>query len=188
MILQKRAKSQLRLFGASKKFEHVQMQYTKLLRHSARKYLSLELDYKKFCWACHRAFKLQLDSTPKRIVAAGSCGSILSRTGFYQWRKSHRTQRPIRWCMMVPYVGQVYWTEAENPARTGVGPVHCLDCFNDLCSSATIQGVAVKVRCVRSSGKLRVSYRWREQDADLPQLSGPCCTSCHTQHSNVKVL
>lgn len=89
-----------------------------------------------------------ITSTPKRIIIVGTVGDYEVVTSIMN--KKEPTQKTTN----IPNNEDcaVCWNEAENPVKTGCHHVYCLDCFENLCMSATTQSTASKICCVRESG------------------------------------
>ncbi|KAI0593096.1 hypothetical protein F4775DRAFT_608315 [Biscogniauxia sp. FL1348] len=178
VIVRNKTKSEIRLYGPAKKCTEAQAEIAKILKAEDSDEFSIELDDKSFLWACRGGFKeitdqigsdnarLDVVSTPKRIVTTGTDreyqiartlvnahrgpaakkadpGTNLS-SGSANSSSNAAAAAAVDDC-------SVCWTEAENPIRTSCGHVYCLDCFENLCMSATRQDAAVvRIRCAGS--------------------------------------
>ncbi|XXH01055.1 hypothetical protein Hte_007406 [Hypoxylon texense] len=160
LIIRNKTKSQLRLYGAPDKCEGVQTTIAEILKDQKAETWNVDLDEKSFKWACHGGFKKIADelgsnkvsfdiiSIPKRIVVTGT--AIDHDTAL-----SIMNSKEVLSSKQADSIGQecsVCWSEAENPIRTKCDHVYCLDCFENLCISATTQGSEVCIRCAGDSG------------------------------------
>lgn len=170
IIVRNKAKSQLRLFGQPSKCEEVRAAISNIIRTTRSNDFAIELDDDRYLWARLGGYKklaaalgpdsvsLDITSTPKRIVISGTASqydialSILDAKTV-QGSKPELNGQDCPACL----------TEAENPIRTRCGHTYCLDCFENLCLSATTQDSTVKIRCVGDSGRCNTIV-------DLPQL------------------
>ncbi|CAJ2507148.1 Uu.00g083340.m01.CDS01 [Anthostomella pinea] len=108
----------------------------------------IELDAKAFLWACRGGLKklareLGFDkvdfdpiSTPKRIIITGTAKVYEAAMAIMESRTHPESQGSSPGTQDC----SVCWTEAENPIRTQCNHVYCLDCFENMCTSATTQG------------------------------------------------
>lgn len=160
LIIRNKTKSQLRMYGAPKRCEELQATIAEILKDQKSATLNIDLDEKSFSWACHGGFKRIADelgpnkvsfdiiSQPKRIVVTGTAMDYDTAVALMNSREVLRIKEPDS-------IGQdcsVCWTEAENPIRTKCNHVYCLDCFENLCISATTNGSEVQIRCAGDSG------------------------------------
>lgn len=167
-ILRNKAKSQLRLYGPPNQYQQVQTALCTILKGiDSAKEFTIELNNETFYWACHGGFKrievelgpnkaiFDIIQTPKRIVITGTATEYETAMAILDGRqivtKLHElpggpTSQDCSVC----------WTEAECPIRTQCGHVYCLDCFENMCNSATSQDSDVLIRCAGDSGKCQV--------------------------------
>ncbi|KAI2621782.1 hypothetical protein GGR54DRAFT_79731 [Hypoxylon sp. NC1633] len=159
-IFPDRAKSQIRLYGAPEKCEKAQTALVDMLKAEKSECFEVELDAEGFAWALKggckmianelgsKSVKLDPISTPKRITITGTLNE-------YTRALLMMNDRPTQLDKKTESKGQdcsVCWTEAENPVQTQCKHVYCLDCFENLCMSATTQNSAVSVQCAGQSG------------------------------------
>lgn len=159
LIIRDKTKSQLRLYGALNKCEEVETAISKILKDQKSETLNIDLDEKSFSWACHGGFKKIVDelgpnkvsfdiiSSPKRIVVTGTAMD-------YDTALAMMNSKEVIWSKKTDTITQdcsVCWTEAENPIRTKCNHVYCLDCFENMCMTATTQGSEVRIRCAGDS-------------------------------------
>ncbi|KAI1501021.1 hypothetical protein F5X99DRAFT_428988 [Biscogniauxia marginata] len=164
LIIRNKTESQLRLYGSPKKCEEVQVAIAEILKVEESEEFNVELDEERFLWACHGGFKkianelgpdsvrFDIISTLQRIVITGTDREYQVALAIMNGNEaSHvrRTESTTQDC-------SVCWTEAENPVRTSCNHVYCLDCFENLCMSATRQDSAVHIRCAGDSGNCAV--------------------------------
>ncbi|KAI1773808.1 hypothetical protein F4818DRAFT_421837 [Hypoxylon cercidicola] len=160
LIFRDKTKSQLRLYGAPNKCEEVQTAIAEILKDQKSETFNIDLDEKSFRWACQGGFKgiadelgsnsvsFDIISSPKRIVITGTAmdyDTALDIMNSKEVPQRKRTDSIAQDC-------SVCWSEAENPIRTKCDHVYCLDCFENLCISATTQGSGVQIRCAGDSG------------------------------------
>ncbi|KAI1376628.1 hypothetical protein F4677DRAFT_445421 [Hypoxylon crocopeplum] len=171
LIFRNRAKSQFQLYGPPERCEAAQAALADMLKAEALESFEIELDAQQFVWACRGGYekianevgsqsvKFDIVSTPKRIIIAGTTGDherALNVMNGGSSRPNKERNANGRDC-------SVCWTEAENPIQTQCNHVYCLDCFENLCMSATTQDSAVKVQCTGDSGTCAAVF-------DLPEL------------------
>ncbi|KAI1126260.1 hypothetical protein F5Y10DRAFT_293914 [Nemania abortiva] len=170
VILRNKAKSQIRLFGPTNKCEEAQTAIAKILNGQRTGNFTVELDGEKFLWARLGGYKklaaelgadsvsLDITSTPKRVIITGTASKYDTALSIISGKapQSSNSDQNGQDC-------PACWTEAENPIQTRCGHAYCLDCFENLCMSATTQDSAVEIRCVGNSGRC-------DAVLDLPQL------------------
>ncbi|KAI5921257.1 hypothetical protein F4810DRAFT_372432 [Camillea tinctor] len=162
IIIRNKTKSQIRLYGPPGKCGDVQAKIAKILKTEGSDEFSIELDDETFLWACRGGFRVITDmigpenarldviSTPKRIVTTGDLEYQIAASIVYAHRNSRaRKAGPSNNNNNATTQDDcsVCWTEAENPIRTSCGHVYCLDCFENLCMSATRQDTPVRICC-----------------------------------------
>ncbi|KAI1639314.1 hypothetical protein F4809DRAFT_159133 [Biscogniauxia mediterranea] len=165
IIVRNKTKSEIRLYGPPRKCAEVQAAIAKILKAEDADEFSIELDNKSFLWACRGGIKeiadqigpdnarLDVISTPKRIVV--TTGTDREYQIALALVNAHRGPAAPKAdpggtsssSNAAKDDCSVCWTEAENPIRTSCGHVYCLDCFENLCMSATRQDAAVCIRC-----------------------------------------
>ncbi|KAI1767212.1 hypothetical protein GGR53DRAFT_518618 [Hypoxylon sp. FL1150] len=159
LIIRDKTKSQLRLYGAPNKCEEVQAAISGILKDQTSEISSIHLDEKSFNWACHGGFRkiadelgshkvsFDITSSPKRIVITGTALD-------YDTALAMMNSKDVPQNKTADSIAQdcsVCWCEAENPIRTKCNHVYCLNCFENLCITATTQGSEVRIRCAGDS-------------------------------------
>lgn len=160
LIVRNKAKSQLRLYGPQKRCEEVPALIAGILGAEGSEEFAIELSTQQFHWACQGGFKkiiselgpnnvnFDVISTPKRITITGTAVehdvALSIVNGKEAPSRSRKVETNAQDC-------SVCWTEAENPVQTQCNHVYCLDCFENLCLSASTQDASVQVRCAGDS-------------------------------------
>ncbi|KAI0114192.1 hypothetical protein F4776DRAFT_638520 [Hypoxylon sp. NC0597] len=160
VIIRNKTKSQLRLYGPRKRCEEAQTAIVRLLENEKSEHFYIDLNAQELSWILRGGLKMIQDgvgpekvnfnitSTPKRIIIVGTIGDHEVVTSIMN--KKEPTQKTTN--ILNNEDCSVCWNEAENPVKTGCHHVYCLDCFENLCMSATTQSTASKISCVGESG------------------------------------
>ncbi|KAI1103733.1 hypothetical protein F4804DRAFT_352710 [Jackrogersella minutella] len=160
LIIRNRVKSQLRLYGSQMSCEKGRAEIARLLTDERSEHFNIDLGVAEFSWVLQGGLKkiqneigpekvnFDITSVPKRVVIIGTVGdyeavtSIMNGTETTQKRASDSNDQDCSVC----------WSEAEDPIQTQCGHSYCLDCFENLCMSATTKDTSAQVCCVGESG------------------------------------
>ncbi|KAI1407147.1 hypothetical protein F5Y13DRAFT_195690 [Hypoxylon sp. FL1857] len=160
VIIRNKAKAHLRLYGLATKCAEAQAAIARLLKDEQSEYFSIDLDPEGFTWVLRGGLmKIQdeigskkvyfdITSTPKRIIIVGTARDYDAVASLVRSKEAIQKTTAIS----KKEDCSVCWNEAENPIRTQCGHVYCLDCFENLCTSATTQNTASQICCVGESG------------------------------------
>ncbi|KAI2631505.1 hypothetical protein GGS26DRAFT_598598 [Hypomontagnella submonticulosa] len=158
LVYRRRAKSQIVLYGLPNECEKARVMICNLINNEKKEEFYIELDDQKFLWARQGGIKaiaakigskyvnLDVLSMPKRIIITGNpqkydtALATVSGEEVVQDEQENTSKPDCSVC----------WTEAENPIKTGCNHFYCLDCFENLCVSATEKDSPVGIRCVRN--------------------------------------
>lgn len=161
VIVRNRVKSQLRLYGSRKNCESCQIEIAGLLTDDRSEHFNIDLGTNKFSWVLQGglnrlqneigAEKVSFDitSTPKRVVVIGTVRDYETIIDIL----NNREVTPKKMKVSNEKDCVVCWNEAENPIEAQCGHAYCLDCFENLCMSATTKEMVVQVSCVGESGR-----------------------------------
>ncbi|KAI0101098.1 hypothetical protein F4814DRAFT_432275 [Daldinia grandis] len=160
-IVRNKVKSQLQLYGPEKACQISQSEITRLLRDEASQHFDIQLEDHEFSWALQGGLKrienklgsekvvFDITSTPKRITVIGTTGDYDTVISLIKDKEEAKREISIQG-------GQdcsVCWNEVEDPIYTQCGHVYCLDCFENLCLSATTQVTATRISCAGDLGR-----------------------------------
>ncbi|OTA54504.1 hypothetical protein K449DRAFT_377491 [Hypoxylon sp. EC38] len=171
VIIRNKAKSLLRLYGPRKKCEEAQAAIARLLKDEQSEHFNIDLNAQELSWVLQGGLNMIQDelgpekvnfnitSTPKRIIIVGTARDYESAM-FMMTNKDVKSEKTN---ISNNQDCSVCWNEAENPVQTECHHVYCLDCFENLCMSATTQSIASKICCVGESGTCAIAL-------SLPEL------------------
>ncbi|KAI1139282.1 hypothetical protein F5Y05DRAFT_381390 [Hypoxylon sp. FL0543] len=179
VISRNKVKSQLVLYGPRDKCEKAQAAIAKLLKDEKSEHFNIELDPEQLAWALQGGVKrvqdevgsekvhFDITSTPKRIIILGTTGdyevalSIVGKKEVAPQKTNISTEQDCSVC----------WNEAENPVWTQCGHVYCLNCFENLCMSATKPNTTAQICCIGKSGACAKVLALPELQENLPSAA-----------------
>lgn len=169
VVVRNQTKRRLQFFGPPDKYQQVQRDIIELVKEESTKSHYIPLDPDTLSWACQGGFKqitntlgddvasLDILSNPKRIIITGSEKQYQTALAVAQGR-GRQTQSSAT----ASEDCAVCWTEAENPILTQCTHVYCLECFENLCTSATSTDGTFLTSCQGETGKCAKVSNLRE--------------------------
>ena len=161
VIVRDKPRRQMKFFGPDEKYDQIRHSLIELLEIGECSIQTIDLSETQYIWACNGGFKqiigvlgpdvasLDVVSKPRRIVINGT-------------RKEHHVALEILSGKMNnlhmashPHSNQdcsICWTEAENPVVTSCDHPYCIECIENLCSSAASPQKEFLICCEGDTG------------------------------------
>ncbi|KAI1359297.1 hypothetical protein F5Y08DRAFT_319897 [Xylaria arbuscula] len=171
LLVRNKYKSQIRLYGLPNMCEEVETSIAKVLNNSTSESRDIILDERMLNKVCRGGFHqisealvggsviLDVVSRPKRVIINGSVNDYETALKILCGeadRMLSTKETGLRDC-------SICYTTGTEAIRTKCGHTYCLDCFENLCMSATKEDRPAEVKCAGNLGQCGISL-------DLPEL------------------